>query len=244
MSVILPGKITAVDGRGITVFAEYTDIQKLVDQRINRCEILITDGRQISPIQRNKIFALIKDITNYVSGFGSKRMAFNEVLTQMQLNYIIDLADTKEIRYQLTYNYCQLCGIDFFSLRNRSEDTIDVTTARDFIDWLVELCIAFNIPCTDTLINRCEDQKRYLYACVISRICCICGKPADIHEYDTVGMGSDRETLHHIGQRVQPVCRKHHNEVGHMGQKSFDEKYHLSWVKLDEKACEKLNWNK
>lgn len=244
MSIILQGKIKEVDSSGIMAFAEFTDIQKLIDQRISDCEIILSDGRQISPQQRNKIFALIRDITRHVSGWDTKKTAFNEMLTAMQLNYIIDLADKEEIRYQLTYNYCQLAGIDVFSLRNRSEDTIDMTTARDFIDWLVELCVEHGIPCSDTLLNRCEDQQRYLYACVMNRVCCICGKPADIHEYDIVGMGRNREEIHHLGQRVQPLCRIHHQEVGNIGQKAFDARYHVSWVKLDEKACEKIHWRK
>lgn len=243
MSVILPGKITAVDGRGITAFAEYTNIQKLVDQRISNCEIILMDGRQISPLQRNKIFAMIKDITNFVSGLDRRKTAFQEMLNAMQLLYVIDLADTEEVRDRLTYHYCQLCNIDLFSLSARGPDTIDMSTARDFIDWLIELCIQFGIPCSDTLLNRCEDVQRYLYACVMNRICCICGKPADIHEYDKVGMGRNRKTIHHVGQRVQPLCRAHHQEEERLGQRAFDEKYHLSWVKLDEKACEKIGWN-
>lgn len=244
MGVILSGKIIEVDSRGITAFAEYTDIDKLVEQKIEHCEIILVDGRQISPIQRNKIFAMIKDITNYISGFDRRKTAFQELLSSMQLLYIIDLADDEEIRNQLTYHYCQLCNIDFFSLSRRTENTIDMTTARDFIDWLIEFCIKFEIPCSDSLLNRCEDISRYLYACVMNRKCCICGKSADIHEYDKVGMGRNRKTIHHVGQRVQPLCRQHHQEEERIGQKAFDEKYHLSWVKLDKRACEKLNWKK
>ena len=241
MSEILPGKIVAVDGRGITAFAEYADYEKLMKQKIDKCEIRLTDGRQISPEQRNKIFALIKDITNFVSG-GRNDTEFMEMLTAMQLRYVYDLTDTEAVRAQLTYHYCQASKIDMFSLASRGPNTIDMTTARDFIDWLVELCIEYEIPCTDTLLNRCEDMQRYLYACVMNRSCCICGKKADIHEYDKVGMGRERETIHHVGQRVQPLCREHHQEEERLGQKAFDEKYHLSWVKLDERACEMLRW--
>lgn len=82
-------------------------------------------------------------------------MAFNETLRSMQLNYLI--ATTPDnVRRQLTQHYCRLAGIDLFSLASRSDNTIDMTTARDFIDWLVELCVENGIPCMDTLLNRCE----------------------------------------------------------------------------------------
>lgn len=243
MGTIIPGKIIGADADGITIYAKYTDFEYLMDKEVCNCEVIIRDGRQLSPSQRNKIFALIQDITKHISG-GQKPEEFYETLTSMQLLYVIDLEDREEIRKRLTYNYCQLRGIDLFSLKERSSDTVDMTTARDFIDWLVELCIIHGIQCSDSLLERCEDQQRYLYACVMQRVCCICGQSADIHEYDTVGMDRDRDTIHHEGQRVQPLCRRHHNEVGRIGQKSFDQKYHVSWVKLDAKACERLNWKK
>lgn len=243
MGTVLHGDIIAVDGRGITAFAEYSDIQNLVDKKIQECEIILTDGRQLTPKQRNTIFALVKDITEYVSD-SRKHTEVDEMLTTLQLQYVLDLVDREDIRYWLTYRYCQIKKIDLFSLGQRSKDTIDETTARGFIGWLIDLCIAFDIPCSESLLNRCEDQQRYLYTCVIHRTCCICGKPAEIHEYDFVGMGRNRETIHHLGQRVQPLCRKHHNEVGNLGQKAFDKKYHVSWVKLDEAACQRLQWKK
>ena len=115
-------------------------------------------------------------------------------------------------------------------------------TASDFIDRLVELCVKFGVPGIDTLLNRCEDIQRYLYACVAYRARCICGRKADIHEVDAAGMGRKRRKLSHRGQRVQPLCRVLHNEVGQIGQQSFDKKYHLEAVKLDEYLCKKINW--
>lgn len=242
LNVIIPSKIQDYDGEYLYILAPFTDTQAMIDKEITHCEVVIRDGRLISPEQRNKIFALVKDITRYVSGFEKRRTVFEETLNAMQLLYVIDLTDIEEVRDKLTYHYCQLCHIDLFSLSKRASNTIDMSTARDFIDWLVEFCITFGIPCSDTLLNRCEDIQRYLYACIMNRICCICGKSADIHEYDTVGMGRNRNTIHHEGQKVQPLCRAHHNEVGRLGQKTFDKKYHLSFVNLDKKACKKLNW--
>ena len=242
----MTGFIKDFDGEALTVIVPFSNGNLLSVQGITECEVQLCDGRQLSPIQRNKIFALVADIADFAAGIRydskARKSWRDEMLRSLQLDYILDICDREEVRRKLTENYCQLMNIDLFSLANRSPDTIDMTTARDFIDWLVELCVVHGIPCQDTLLNRCEDQARYLYACVMNRRCCICGKKADIHEYDRVGSGRNRRKISHSGQRVQPLCRIHHQESDNIGQKTFDEKYKLSWVRLDDAACEKLGW--
>lgn len=242
MNSVFSASITDVFSNGFSVFVACDSMSKLLEEK--QCYVVLSDSREISPKQRNKIFALVKDITCYTNGTDKNLTEFNKMLTALQLNYVIDITKQEEVRKVLIRYYCLLNEIDFFSLKNKTSSTVKMDVARDFIDWLIELCVAHGIPCSDTLLNRCEDQTRYLYACVMNRICCICGKPAEIHEYDFVGMGRNRETIHHLGQKVQPLCRKHHNEVGNIGQKAFDEKYHVSWVKLDEAACQRLQWKK
>lgn len=238
----MEGFITGYDGGVLSIAVPFADADVLEQKRITTCDVLLNDGRSISPAQRRKIFALINDIASYTSGFDPRRTAYDETLRAMQLSYLIDITDCEQVRRALTFHYCSLKDIDLFSLSVRGNETIDMTTASDFIDWLIELCVKFGVPCIDTLLNRCEDIQRYLYACVAYRACCICGRKADIHEVDAAGMGRKRRKLSHRGQRVQPLCRVHHNEVGQIGQQSFDKKYHLEAVKLDEYLCKKINW--
>ncbi len=235
---MITGTITEITDAGFYAFVPFSP-ETLTHHKISKVEVRIDDGRTISAEQRRKIFALIRDITEYVSAPipAKRKRAELETLRQMQLSYVIDRSDDEEIRYQLTQNFCALSGIDLFSLSD-----VDMTTAREFVDWLVELCVIHGIPCNDTLLHRAEDVTRYLYACVANRRCCICGKRADIHEVDVVGMGRNRKKIHHLGQRVQPLCRMHHNERGDIGQTAFDERYHLTSVKLDEHLCRVLRW--
>lgn len=240
---MIRGYIQNYDGEALTIVAPFQDGKLLERRNIIECEVYLHDGRELSPAQRNKIFALIGDIAEWVNGFDKKKLAFNETLRSMQLNYLI--ATTPDnVRRQLTQHYCRLSGIDLFSLASRSDNTIDMTTARDFIDWLVELCVENGIPCMDTLLNRCEDIGRYLYACVANRRCAICGEKAEIHEWDHVGTGRDRRKIHHMGQRVQPLCRGHHSEAHGKGQQTFDSKYHMAYIRLDDYLCEQLGWRK
>lgn len=241
--MILPGTITGFDpeqGR-MTFSAPFNHVGDYIRKGYTQCEIRLIDGRQITPQQRRKIFALVSDIADWVTDTrGAKgRREEQEVLRQLQLLYLIDSTDKEAARRQLTDHFCALLDIDLFSLSN-----VDRTTAREFIDWLVSLCVEHDIPCNDTLLARCEDIQRYLYACVAKRRCAICGKKADIHEVERVGMGRDRRKMHHLGQAVQPLCRLHHREVDQLGQRAFDEKYHLGTIRLDEYLCKCIGWKK
>lgn len=232
-------KITDWDGSNWLGIECDSDIYDMMSRKSAKEVVIeIPDGRRISAKQRRKIFAIVNDISDFCCGYGTKKdRTFKETLRQMKLLYVIDKSDTESIRRQLTLNYCGLVDIDVFSLSD-----IDMSTARDFIDWLIELCVTHDIPTNDTLLNLCEDVSRYMYACVFRRKCCICGKKADIHEVEKVGMGRNRTKIHHLNQAVQPLCRSHHMEEENIGQKAFDEKYHLQFIRLDENLCKKLKW--
>ena len=51
-------------------------------------------------------------------------------------------------------------------------------------------------------------------------------------------MGRNRDEIIHEGMEAMPLCRTHHAECHTMGQKEFDEKYHLEGgVPLDRTLC-------
>lgn len=234
----IQGVIKDYDGEFLTIVAPFDNTSALEQKCITDCEIRLNDGRSISNKQRRKIFALVNDIGTYISGISNKR-EYQEELRLMKLLYIIDKSDNEALRRQLTLNYCECLDIDVFSL----SDT-DMTTAKDFISWLIELCINHDIPTNDSLLNITEDIDRYLYLCCAKRRCAVCGKKADIHHVDTVGSGINRKTTHHLGKEVQPLCRLHHTEAHKIGKTDFNNKYHLTSVKLDEYLCKVLGLKK
>lgn len=244
----MKGYITGYNEREDTLFiavpglSNIGDIQEIESDEVEVSLIGIREPL-ITPEQRRKIFALVHDITAFISGY-TDRNEIRFTLSAMQVLYLMDTTDEESVRFALTDNYCRLQGVDLFSLSTKNENCASRELASDFIDWLVNLCVENAIPCMDTLLNRCEDVERYVYACVANRRCAICGKKADIHEVDTVGMGRNRSKIGHVGQLVEPLCRGHHQEAGEIGQKSFDELYHLSPIRLDENLCEVLGWRK
>lgn len=236
MAATVRGYIAGYDGETLTILAPFDNSRFLQDKEVTECTVQLSDGRSITPAQRRKIFALVSDIGDFVTCIRGKR-EYVEMLRQLQLLYLIDSADNETIRRQLTLHFCGLMDMDVFSLSN-----VDKTTAREFIDWLVELCVRWDIPCNDTLLNRCEDIGRYLYVCVAQRRCAICGGKADIHEVEKVGAGRNRVRIHHLRQQVQPLCRRHHVEAETIGQQSFDRKYHMQSIRLDEYLCKCIGW--
>lgn len=244
----MKGYITSYDEEAdalIITIPHISNIGNIQDIASDEVDVTLIGIREpkITPEQRRKIFALVHDITGYISGV-TDRNEIRFTLSAMQVLYLMDAADEESVRFFLTDNYCRLQGVDLFSLSTKNENCASRELASDFIDWLINLCVENAIPCMDTLLNRCEDVGRYVYACVANRRCAICGKKADIHEVETVGMGRKRTKIGHVGQLVEPLCREHHDEAGRIGQKSFDEMYHLSGIRLDEKLCEKLGWKK
>ena len=244
----MKGHIVDYDSNTDTLFIAVpglSNIGNIQEIESDEVEVSLIGIREplITPEQRRKIFALVHDITAFISGV-TDRNEIRFTLSAMQVLYLMDTTDEESIRFALTDNYCRLQGVDLFSLSTNNENCASRELASDFIDWLVNLCVENAIPCMDTLLNRCEDVERYVYACVANRRCAICGKKADIHEVDTVGMGRNRSKIGHVGQLVEPLCRGHHQEAGEIGQKSFDELYHLSPIRLDENLCEVLGWRK
>ena len=67
-----------------------------------------------------------------------------------------------------------------------------MTTAKSFINYLIEFCFHWSVPTKDSLLNQTDDISKYLYLCLANRRCAICNKPAEVHHVDRIGMGRDR----------------------------------------------------
>lgn len=224
---IVTGKIVDWEQGGtVLIRAPLPRIETAVDRRYSDVQVGYNDGRHISPEQRRKAYVLMSQVAEYIHG---ERNADT-------------LEDTKEfLKADFVFNHMQAMQRRLFSLSN-----VSMNTASDFITYLIDFIIRNDVPSDVSLIENCEDIGKYVYACLMNRKCAVCGKPADIHhcEGSRIGMGNDREEVHHLGREVLPLCRVHHDEA-HLGSESeFIEKYHLQKIKLDEALCKKLKLKK
>lgn len=175
-------------------------------------EIRVDDGRRISSDQRKKIYALIKDIANHTGHH------------------------PEYLKEHMKYEFLVKEDREYFSLSN-----VDMTTARYFIEYILEFCFEWEVPLSTNTVDLSRDINNYLYLCIQYRKCAICGEKADIHHHSNlVGMGRDRNRHDHHNSEFIALCRTHHTECHQIGLKQFEQKYHLKAIKLDLETIKEL----
>lgn len=213
------------DGTAI-IKAQIPNIEQALRRGFLKVEIILWDGRRISPEQRRKCYALLGEIAEYTDGIRTAETV-DEQKRLLKMEFMLRRMEATERR--------------MFSLSD-----CDMSTAREFITYLIDFIIANDIPTRARLIDNCDDIAAYMYACTMHRKCAVCGKAADIHhcEGSRIGAGVDRTKAHQLGREVLPLCRVHHTELHAMPESEFIAKYHLQKVKLDEPLCKRLRFKK
>ncbi len=153
---------------------------------------------QISHEQRKKIYAILGDMENYTG----------DSVENLKLS-------TKQVFLQNTQ-------WEDFSLSNCNREL-----ACDYIEFLVGLCFEMGIPLHDNPVNAFADVERYLALCLDKKVCAICGKSAEVHHWDAIGMGHDRRKFDDSKHRRIALCRQHHTEAHAIGVETFKDKYHV-----------------
>lgn len=210
---MITAKIVQYDGEFLVVKPDEPIERELLQKQVGNIEIRLNDGRTISADQRKKIFALVRDISLW-SGH-----------------------EPEYIRQYLSWDFICKENTEPFSLSD-----VDMTTAKEFINYLIDFCYRFDIPTRDALLNQTDDIGKYLYLCLEHRKCAICNKPAEVHHVDRVGMGRNRDEIVHLGMRAIALCREHHDEA-HLHEKELFEKNHIYGIALDQYLCERLKLN-
>ena len=203
-----------VDSRGAWLKCHIPN--ELIDERfvasVMHGEIRVDDGRRISSEQRKKIYALCRDISDYTGH---------------------DVEDLKENILKAGFMIKE--DRDYFSLSD-----VDMTTARYFIEYILEFCFEWNVPLNGKTVALAREVNNYLYLCLKYRRCAICGRYADIHHVDAVGSGRDRNKVDHTKLRMIALCREHHQETHTIGWLTFRSKYHVEGILLNEKSLKEL----
>ena len=187
-----------------------------VDNLSNEVLVYWQDSRARTLEQIRKAWALMGEIAEY-QGQG-KDDVYREQSTAFSLKHL------------------EILQGELFHL-----STATVSTARAFINLLIEIILEYGIPTKEPLYGLCDDIERYVYACLANKKCAVCGKKTELHHYDHVGMGRNRREIDHIGMRAYPLCREHHEEIHMIGERAFDEKYHLVPIAIDQKIAKKYN---
>lgn len=206
---IVSGNVVDISPDGyIIARAALPNIDRALIRQYDKIQIGLPDGRTISPEQRRKAYALMREIAEWMGDlpeYVKRLMKMEFMVTRMQAleKHIFSLSDC------------------------------DMTTAREFINYLIDFVIEHEVPTQTPLIELCEDIGRYVYACLMHKKCVVCGAShVDLHHTQAIGAGRDRNDILQLGMPVLPLCREHHMESHNIGQKSFMDKYHLKPIGL------------
>ena len=175
-------------------------------------EMRIDDGRRISSEQRKKIYALIRDIADHTGHH------------------------PEYLKEHMKYEFMMKEDRDYFSL-----STVDITTARYFIETILEFCFEWEVPLNANTVDMAREINNYLYLCLRHRKCAVCGKKnAHIHHVDAVGSGRNRNEVDHTKLRLIALCAEHHQETHTIGWQTFNAKYKVDGIRLNEKTIKRL----
>lgn len=217
---IVSGRIVDVMPGWVTIRASYDNIERLLVRKYDEVQIGLPDGRRISPEQRRKAYALMGEIAAY-SGYTPEE-------TKLVL------------KHEFITKHLETLEKELFSLSD-----CDMTTAREFIGYLIDFCLEFDVPTHVPLAQYCDDVERYVYSCLTHKRCCVCGKKAELHHVDRIGMGNNRNEVEHEGRRCLPLCREHHVEVDQIGDRALCDRYHVAPVEIDARIIKTYRlWSK
>lgn len=217
------GHIVKIDESGAaTITAVLPNLYHACDRKYDTVEIILPDGRRITPKQRRFCYMLLGAIAEHVDGIRNAETV-EDAKQMMKMEFALERMESMERK--------------LFSLSD-----VDETTANAFINFIIDFIIKQDIPTSFSLLENCEDIAHFVYACLANKKCCVCGKHADIHHVtgSKIGAGNNRDEAHHLGREVLPLCREHH-EICHNDEKAFVEKYHLEPIELTTELCKKLH---
>ncbi len=188
---------------------------KILREKIVDAEIRIVDERNISAVQRKKIYATIKDISLFTGD------------------------DPEYLKEFLKFDYCGESGEEYFSLSNCSIDT-----AKEFINHLIEFILRENIPLSDVAINRTDDIDKYLYYSIKHKRCCLTGGKGELHHCtgSKIGMGNNRNKVSHSKREFICLSREHHTKIHEVGEKMYFELYKVYGIEVDDATLEELGY--
>ena len=199
---MIKGKIKEIYEDGTALIYAPIDLYQATHRNVKECYIDYIDSRPLSGEQRRMCYSLINAIAEW-SGSTTE-----EIKEAFKLEFWAEKVDTLADK--------------IFSLSNAPMSLIAA-----FQKFLIGFILSNDVPLKFSLLEYVDDTKDYVYQCLIHKKCAICGKRADLHHIDAIGMGNDRNEVQHLGREVMSLCRVHHAEIHALGKSEFLSHYHL-----------------
>ena len=216
--MVLIGDVVEKRDDGITVFVPFRHNKKRPEGYQPTVGVELVDERHISADQRKKAYVLI----SYIAAW----WGYTPLEAMKEMLKLMFVGEAETLRRSFSLSNC------------------DMTTARLFITYLIDFCLLHGVDVGEPLYQLSEDIPRYVWACLMNKRCAVCGRKAELHHVDAVGMGRNRKEICHIGMRALPLCREHHTEIHKVGQGDFLKRYFLEPVKIDERIAKVYRLNR
>jgi hypothetical protein len=216
--MVLLGEVVEKRDDGITVFVPFRHNKKRPEGYQPTVGVELVDERHISADQRKKAYVLI----SYIAAW----WGYTPLEAMKEMLKLMFVGEAETLRRSFSLSNC------------------DMTTARLFITYLIDFCLLHGVDVGEPLYQLSEDIPRYVWACLMNKRCAVCGRKAELHHVDAVGMGRNRKEICHIGMRALPLCREHHTEIHKVGQGDFLKRYFLEPVKIDERIAKVYRLNR
>lgn len=200
----------------------YPGLKQQIEERLNHYPIKVIPVKRLSKAQNGLIHVLLKQ-------FGE------ELGWTMQ-----DMKEYQKEQFALSRD------LEKFSTAN-----CDMEMANDFIAFIIEQALEneINLYVLNKHDNRYKSilkvdktTERYVIACLRAKTCAICGRRgADLHHWKTIASAAGTyENDDGLKTPFMSLCRIHHNEFHEIGQKEFEEKYHIEGVWLNPQLVYEL----
>lgn len=212
---MIKGQIVDIREDGTALIRAPLDVGLYVHRKVKEVYVEPIDSRPLSDKQRRMCYAMIKAIADW-SGSSSE-----DIKQAFKMEFWAEHVDTLADK--------------IFSLSDAP-----MSLVAEFQRFLVRFIIENDVPLKFALREYADDIGHYTFMCLIHKKCAVCGKRAELHHIDAVGMGNDRTKAEHLGREVISLCREHHGEMHTLGKRGFCEKYHLDGGIIADKTILKI----
>lgn len=222
-------------------------------------EIIEENGELKIFIPRNKNIKEINEIINKLKNNDIKIIKTDRLsLEQSRLIWCLageygDLIgyEREEMREVLENEFCSSREIEYFSISPYKKNACSMEIATEFIQFIIEHSIeqGYNLIIPEGKGEKrtykhsrdiCPDIRRYILACMLNKVCCVCGKRIDIdlHHSPALGVSKDQDDGKKTG--FMTLCREHHTLAHGIGLKEFEKLFHLQPVWLSDNLIKEL----
>ena len=161
---------------------------------------------RINHEQRKKIYALLNDIDSF-TGQGVESIK-------------------KQMKFQAAQSDNYESIRDMFSLSDCDKDV-----ASEFIEFLIDFCFQHGIELSEDPKELFDHIEKYIYYCLKNKVCCICGKEAEVYSVDNIKIKKGSSKTNNIDYMKVPLCSPHYTKANTVGWQSFSDEYKIKGIK-------------